>query len=526
MSLPNRPIALIILDGFGIAPSNQANAVTLAQKPFFDSLLQNYPTLLLQASGLNVGLPQTEVGNSEVGHVNIGSGLLKYQSLPRIDKSISTGQFFKLKPLQEAVEMVKKNKSKLHLVGMIGNGGVHSSQEHLEALITFAKLSKLKKQTYLHVFLDGRDTAKDLGKEFMEKTLEYCKKEKTGQIASICGRALAMDRNKNWEKTQKAYNAIFLGQAEKTHRGPVKAIEESYAAQVYDEQMEPVVITDRKGNPTATVEEGDVVMYFNFRADRARQLTQAAVEPEFNKFPRKELQNFKMITFTEYKKGLPVDVLFPVEVIKNPIAKVFSDYNLKQLHIAETEKYAHVTFFLNGMQEDSFPGEERVLIPSPSVSTYDEKPEMSAYEVTNNILRCLRTDAFDFFVVNFANPDMVGHTGNLQATVKAVEAVDSCLAKIIPEIVKKNGIAFVVADHGNAEELINPITGAVDKEHNNYPVPFIIVGNQFAGQPNEQLAGTDLSLITPVGILSDVTPTILSLAGIPLPPEMTGTRLI
>ncbi len=526
MSINNRPIALIILDGFGIAPPGGANAVGLAKKPFFDSLLKNYPAMLLRASGLNVGLPQEEVGNSEVGHLNIGSGVLKYQSLPRIDQSISTGHFFKLDPLQQAVNRLKQNGGKLHIMGMIGNGGVHSSQDHLEALISFAKISKLKDDTYLHLFLDGRDTARDLGKHFLGQVMEYCKKEKTGRIASLCGRYYAMDRNKNWDRTAKTYQAIVNGQAQKIGHDPLEVVRESYNNEVYDEEMEPVVMVDKKNQPIAMVEDGDVVIFFNFRADRARQLTQALVRPEFDKFPVKPLPKLYMITFTEYMKGLPVDVLFPAEIIKNPLAKILSDYNLKQLHIAETEKYAHVTFFLNGMREERFPGEERVLIPSPGVSTYDEKPEMSAYQVTDNILRCLKTDNFDFFVVNYANPDMVGHTGNLPATIKAVEAVDQCLAKFIPKLIKKEGVAFIVADHGNAEELINPITGEIDKEHNNYPVPFVIVGNSYSGRPNNELVNGNISLVPPVGILSDVAPTILSVAGIPLPSEMTGMKLI
>lgn len=526
MPLPHRPLALIILDGFGIAPASDSNAVAVGKTPFFDSLIKDYPAMLLQASGLSVGLPETEVGNSEVGHLNIGSGLLRYQSLPRIDKAISTGQFFKLPALQKVAEKIKKSKGKLHIMGLLGNGGVHASQEHLEALISFAKVSRLKKDVYLHLFLDGRDTAKDLGKEFMEKIINYCKREKVGEIASISGRFYGMDRNKNWDRIEKAYNAIVNGKANKKHHNPIKAIEESYTEKIYDEEFIPTVIVDRGEKPVATVEDGDVVVFFNFRADRARQLTQSLVNKDFDKFTAKKFKDLSVVTFTEYQKDLPVEVLFPVEIVKNPIAKVFSDFNLKQLHIAETEKYAHVTFFLNGMKEKAFPGEERLLIPSPSVISYDRKPEMSADEVTKNILKSLKADKFDFYAINYANPDMVGHTGNLQACFKAIETVDNCLAKVIPEVVKKGGVAFIVADHGNAEELINPLTGEIDKEHNNYPVPFMIVGNKFSGQPNSDIVDNDFSLINPVGILADVTPTILSIAGLDIPKEMTGAPLI
>jgi 2,3-bisphosphoglycerate-independent phosphoglycerate mutase len=306
----------------------------------------------------------------------------------------------------------------------------------------------------------------------------------------------------------------------------MEAIRASYAKQVFDEEMKPVVMTDKKGQPLATIEDGDTIIMFNFRADRARELAQALVTKNFKHLNVKPFSDLKVLTFTEYEKGLPVDVLFPTEIVANPLAKIISDQGLSQLHIAETEKYAHVTFFLNGMTEQAFPGEERILVPSPSIPSYDQKPEMSAFEVTDHLLKSLTLGSHDFYAINYANPDMVGHTGNLPATVKAVEAVDHCLSKIIPEILKHDGVACILADHGNAEELVNPITGAVDKEHNMYPVPFVIVGNAYDGKSNPDLASMDLSLIPPVGILSDVAPTMLALAGLPLAPEMTGTCLI
>ncbi len=526
MSIKYRPVALIVLDGFGVAPASHSNSITQAHTPFFDSLVQQYPSMLLNASGLHVGLPRGEVGNSEVGHMSIGSGILKYQSLPRIDRSISTGRFFNIPELQKAFSFAKNNKKKVHFMGLIGNGGVHASQEHLEALLSFAKSMKLKKNVFVHAFLDGRDTAKDNGKLFLGQLLAFMKKEKVGEIASLSGRFFAMDRNQNWDRIKKAYDAIVRGVEGQNHRDPMKAVEEAYSKNIFDEEFEPITIVDRKNNPVGAIEDGDVVVFFNFRADRARQLSQAFVKPVFEEFERQKFDQLQFITFTEYKKDLPTHVLFPPEIIKNPIAKVFSDFNLKQLHIAETEKYAHVTFFLNGMTEDKFSGEDRILIPSPDVSTYDQKPEMSADDVTKNIITSLRAQQHDFYAINYANPDMVGHTGNLEACKKAVQTVDTALKQIVPEIVKQGGVAFIMADHGNAEELVNPITGEMDKEHNNYPVPFVVVGKNFEGQPNQDLKSTELAFLTPVGMLADVAPTILKVSGLDIPREMTGTSLI
>jgi len=525
MKLKYKPAVLIVLDGFGAAPPSPSNAVTVGRKPFFNSLIKDYPLSLLQASGLAVGLPTGEVGNSEVGHLSIGSGILRYQSLPRIDKSIESGVFFELPALLEAQKRAKAG-AKLHIVGLIGNGGVHSSQAHLFALLDMVKDAKLGDNTFLHCFIDGRDTAKDIGKQFMAEVVKYCKKKKAGTVASVGGRFYGMDRNKNWDRIQKAYDAIVSGVSKEKFQDPVKAIEESYKKEVYDEEMEPVVIVDKKDVPLATVDDGDVVIYFNFRADRGRQLSEALVEKDFKKFDTKKFSKLYMITFAEYKKGLPVEVLFSPEIIKSPIAKVFSEHKLKQLHVAETEKYAHVTFFLNGMEEKPFPGEERILVASPGVVSYDQQPEMSAPEVTKRILQALKSGKHDFIVINFANPDMVGHTGNLKATALAVETVDNCLRKMVPEVVKKGGIVFIVGDHGNAEEMINPITGAIDKEHNMYPVPFIVVSKDLAGKPNPEIVDDDISLIVPTGLLSDVTPTILGTIGLPTVSEMTGTNLL
>ncbi|MBT3230763.1 2,3-bisphosphoglycerate-independent phosphoglycerate mutase [Candidatus Uhrbacteria bacterium] len=521
-----KPTALIILDGFGIAPPSDANAIWTANTPFIDSLINTYPAHLLHASGVEVGLPKGEVGNSEVGHLTIGSGILRYQSLPRIDKSIESGDFFENEKLADVKAHLKSTKGKLHVLGLIGNGGVHSHGRHLEALLQWSRKNKLHKKTFIHAFLDGRDTKKDLGAQFMQELLTTCKKQKIAGIASVCGRKLAMDRNNNWDRIQKAYNSIALGSSEHTHQDPLEAIQDFYAQEMFDEELEPVVITDKKGNSVATFENGDAVIFFNFRADRARELTQAIVDPTFDKFERTLTPNLHVLTFTEYSKELPVNIIFKPELVTNPIAKVVSDAGLKQLHIAETEKYAHVTFFMNGMIEKPFPGEDRELIPSPSVASYDEKPEMSAAEVTSKIIESLDSKKHDFYIINFANPDMVGHTGNLEASRKAVEAADSSLKQVIDKIVELGGNAFVVGDHGNAEELLHPVTGRVDKEHNNYPVPLFIIGEQYKELRNPDVTPENLHLQPPIGILADVAPTVLQSAGLPIPEEMTGAPLI
>ncbi|MFZ5365518.1 MAG: 2,3-bisphosphoglycerate-independent phosphoglycerate mutase [Patescibacteria group bacterium] len=525
MALKLKPAVLIILDGFGITTPNDSNAISLSHKPYLDKITGDFPTMLLEASGMNVGLPWGEVGNSEVGHVNIGSGVLHYQSLPRIDKSIEDQSFFSNPALISAIEKVIKSKSKLHLLGLIGNGGVHAHQRHLEALLNLCKKNKLKKQTFLHLFLDGRDATKDSGAQFLKDTLKTMKKLRCGQLASVCGRFFAMDRNQYWERTQKAYEAIALGRSEKSSHDAVKDIESAYSQQIFDEQFPPMVMVDKKNQPLAPIDRQDAVIFFNFRADRAAQLTEAFVEPNFDKFGRDLIDGLTFITMTEYKKGLPVHVAFPRQIVSNPLAKIISDAGLSQLHIAETEKYAHVTYFLNGQREEKFPGEDRILIPSPLTDSYDKTPGMSADKVTDEIINDLKAEKHDFIIVNYANPDMVGHTGNLEATIKAVEVMDYNLGRLIPEILKKGGSAFLVGDHGNAEELVNLQTGKTDKEHSVYPVPFIIINKQRQGQAITT-DNRDLSLMSPLGILSDVAPTILTEIGMPTAKEMTGASLL
>lgn len=528
MSNPPRPkpVVLVILDGWGIAPPSEGNALASADTPVMNRLIRTYPAMTLMASSNEVGLSWGEMGNSEVGHLNIGAGRVYYQTLPRINKAIEDGSFLKNPVFLEAAEHVKKNKGKLHLVGLVSAGGVHSSIHHLFSLLAFAKQEKLK-ETYVHAMLDGRDTLYNAGVDFIGQLRDKMKELKIGQIASLCGRYFGMDRDNRWDRIEKAYRAIVEGKADVTAEDPIKALKESYAKEVYDEEFPPTVMV-KNSAPIATISDGDAVLFFNFRPDRTRQMTQAIALPSFAKFDRPELKNVFFATMTEYEKDLPVVVAFPPDVIKNPLAKVIADAGLTQLHIAETEKYAHVTFFLNGTIEEPFPNETRVIIPSPRVASYDQKPEMSALDIASRVVKEVNGDAFDVIIVNFANADMVGHTGDHAATKKAVEVVDGALGKIIDAVLAKDGVVCITADHGNGEEVKNLQTGDIDKEHSTNPVPFIIVGRQWEGQTGgvAEAVGGDLSMIPPVGMLADVAPTILTILGVPQPSDMTGRPLI
>ena len=522
-----KPVLLVIMDGFGIAPPSKGNGVTLAKKPVFDHLVSTYPTLTLQASGEAVGLSWGEMGNSEVGHLNLGSGKIIYQTLPKINKTVENGSFQQNQMFLKAAEQVKKNKSRLHLMGLVSNGGVHSHQEHLYALLEFCKAQGIN-DVYIHAFLDGRDTKKDGGLDFIKQLEAKIKEIGVGRIASLSGRFYAMDRDNHWDRIELAFRAIVEGKSEANFDNPIKAIEQAYQKNVFDEEFIPAVIMSG-GKPIAKVEDKDAVIFFNFRADRARQMAMTFVLPGFDKFKREYLKDLCFVTMTEYEKDLPVMVAYPPELIQKPLGRIISEANLKQLHAAETEKYAHVTFFFNGGKEDPFVGEDRILVPSPAVSTYDQKPEMSATELNTKIINSLREDKYDFGVINFANPDMVGHTGVVPATIKAVEAIDKCLGDLIAVVLEKNGVCVITADHGNAEELINLQTGEVDKEHSTNPVPFIVCGKQWEGQtliPGLDSAGGDLSILTPSGMLADIGPTILKILEIDKPDEMTGSPLI
>lgn len=520
-----KPAVLIICDGWGVAPDSDGNAITRAKTPYFDKLVSTYPTMNLRSSGAEVGLSWGEMGNSEVGHLAIGAGRVYYQTLPRINRDIESGEFTQNEAFLKAIEHAKQNKSRLHLIGLVSEGSVHSLDAHAHKLLELAKDQGVK-EVYVQAILDGRDTIYNAGIDFMTNLVSKMKEIGIGKVASLSGRYFAMDRDNRWDRIGKAYSAMVLGEGEQAE-DPLEVIKASYGKEVYDEEFVPTVIVE-KGEPVGLVQDNDAIIIFNFRPDRSRQITKAFTLPEFDKFERKKIENLLTVTMTQYEKDLPVTVAFLPEVIENTLAKVVSDAGLTQLHIAETEKYAHITFFLNGTIEDPFPGEERAIIQSPRVASYDEQPEMSASKIADRVVKEINADKFDFIVLNFANADMVAHTGNLEASIKAIEEVDESLGRIIDATLGKNGVAFITSDHGNAEELKNLRTGDIDKEHATNPVPFIIIGKQYEGQPS--IAGPvpegDLSLMPPVGMLADVAPTILSVLGIPQPPEMTGQPLL
>lgn len=527
MSQTAKPIVLIILDGWGVAPASEGNGVSLAKTPNFDKYVASYPAMTLLASGEAVGLSWGEIGNSEVGHLNLGVGKIFYQNLPRIDRAIDNGEFFDIQAFNNAIEHAKKNNSKLHLMGLVSEGKVHAMSTHCFALLELAKRKKIK-NVFVHAFLDGRDSSYNGGQGFITDLENKIKEIGVGKIASLHGRLYSLDRDNRWERVQKCYDVLTLGRSEEYFEESLKAIEKSYANKVYDEEFVPVVIGS-EGNPTAVIGDNDAVIFFNFRADRARELTAAFVTEDFDKLNRpQKINNLFFVTMTEFQAGLPVQIAFPKEAIKTSLPKIVSEKGLRQLHIAETEKYAHVTFFFSGGEEEPYEGEERIVIPSPKVPSYADQPEMSAKKVTENLTREILKDKFDFIVVNFANPDMVGHTGQVKATVAAIEYADKCLGEVVDLILSKGGKAIIVADHGNAEELINLQTGEIDKEHSTNPVPCIIVGQEYEGKTTNdvQIIGNDLSLIQPVGLLSDVPATILKMLGINVPDDMSGRPLI
>lgn len=520
MSRP-KPVVLIIIDGFGIAPQADGNAIYDAKMPAFKRLIESYPAMTVHGSGGAVGLSWGEMGNSEVGHLTIGAGRIFYQSLPRITLSIETEEFYSNATFKKAVAHIQSTGGRLHLMGLLSQGNVHAAQEHLNALLEFCRREGLK-DIPVHCFLDGRDAIFNSATSFVTELEAKMAELAVGRIATMSGRYFAMDRDNRWDRVEKAYNAIVKGEGEQADSAQA-ALQASYAKEIYDEQFIPTVI-----GQAAPVKEGDAVIFFNYRPDRAREITKAFALPAFDKFPRDYIKNLFFVTMTEFEKDLPVEVAFPPQPIETCLAKVISDAGLRQLHIAETEKYAHVTFFLNGMQEEEFPGEDRVIIPSPRVSSYDEVPEMSAFGISERVVKEIAAGSYDFIVLNFANPDMVGHTGNYDATVKACEAVDKAIGMIVDAALAVGGAVLITADHGNAEEVKNLVTGDMDKEHSTNPVPFIIASKELEGirAPSGDVIGGDLSLNAPVGMLADVAPTVLKLLEIPAPPIMSGQPLI
>lgn len=500
-----KPLILMILDGFGIGP-DYGNAIKAASKPNIDRLFAENPITQIGASGLNVGLPDGQMGNSEVGHTNIGAGRIVYQSLTRITKSIQDGDFFENPALVSAIDSAAASGKSLHVMGLLSDGGVHSHNSHLYAILELAKQRGCK-NVFIHAFLDGRDVPPSSGKDYVAECAQKCKEIGVGKIATVMGRYYAMDRDNRWERVGKAYAAMAYGDGIKCG-DPVKAVEDSYKNNVTDEFVVPVVCAEN-----AAVKEGDSVIFFNFRPDRAREITRTFTDPNFNGFNRKNgFFPLNFVCMTQYDATMPnVKVAFGPEGLKNTFGEYVSDKGLKQLRIAETEKYAHVTFFFNGGVEKVFPGEERVLIKSPKVATYDMQPEMSAYLVTDALLKCIESGKYDVIILNFANCDMVGHTGIFEAAKSAVEAVDKCVGRVVDAIIKKGGAAIITADHGNAEKMYEK-DGSPFTAHTTNPVPFCVVG-----YPCKLRDG---------GKLADIAPTMLKILELPQPPEMTGKSII
>lgn len=509
--MKNRPVMLMILDGLGISSDLEGNAEALAKKPNYDELLKKYPKTTLKASGISVGLPEGQMGNSEVGHLNIGSGRVIYQFLTGITKDIENGEFFKKEAFNEAIDKALEANKAIHFIGLLSDGGVHSHIDHLKALLKLAK-DKGAKNLYVHAILDGRDVPPKSAGTYITEIEDYMREIGVGKIATISGRYYTMDRDKRWERIELSHKAIVQGVGERVSSA-MEGLENSYHDNKTDEFVLPTVIMNGE-EPVAKISNGDTVIFFNFRPDRAREITRAINDKVFDGFKRETL-DLNFVSMTQYDKTIEkVDVAYPPEMYKNTLGECVSNCGKKQLRIAETEKYAHVTFFFSGGIEVPWEGEDRILINSPKVATYDLKPEMSAYEVTEKVLNSLDSDKYDLIILNYANPDMVGHTGVLDAAVKAVEAVDQCLGKVVNKVIEKDGTVFITADHGNCEQMIDYSTGKPMTAHTTNKVPFIWVSKESKGRALRE------------GILADIAPTILEAMGIHKPDEMTGNSLI
>jgi 2,3-bisphosphoglycerate-independent phosphoglycerate mutase len=504
------PIVLCILDGWGYRLEEENNAIRLATTPNWDSLMADHPYTLLDASGLNVGLPEGQMGNSEVGHMCIGSGRVIYQDLPRIDTAIHQNAIPDIHAYQEFVNKLKKSGGSCHLLGLLSPGGVHSHQDHILALAQL--LDQQGITTYIHAFLDGRDTAPTSAASYLAEFLDKLKNLPHVHLATGSGRFYAMDRDQRWERVSQSYTSMVEGQAPAIDDA-IKHIRDYYSQNISDEFIPPFKMTGYEG-----MQDGDGLLMANFRADRVRQMLRALLLPEFDGFTRQKVVNFAaLLGMSEYAHDISslMPALFPSQEIKQSLGEVVAEHGLKQLRIAETEKYAHVTFFFNGGQEKPFPGEERCLIPSPKVATYDLKPEMAAFELTDNLVKAIHSNKYDLIVVNYANPDMVGHTGNLQASIRAVEVIDECLGRVMQAIREEEGILLITADHGNIEMMVEPSTNDIHTAHTLNLVPFVIYAP--IHEPVKLATG---------GTLTDIAPTILELMELPYPEEMTGTPLI
>ncbi len=509
--MSKKPYALIIMDGYGVNERHEGNAIYAAKTPNMDKYMAQYPNTVVHASGMDVGLPDGQMGNSEVGHTNIGAGRIVYQELTRITKSIEDGDFFENDVLKGAVENCKKNDSALHFMGLLSDGGVHSHINHLYGLLEMAKKNGLEK-VYVHCFMDGRDVSPTSGADFVEALVAKMRALGTGKIATVMGRYYAMDRDNRWERVSEAYKAMVYGEGNKD-TSAVNAIKKSYNENVTDEFVVPTVITDENGEALGKISAGDSVVFFNFRPDRAREITRTIVDPEFNGFER-DFFNTYYVCMTQYDASMPnVQVAFKPQSLVNTFGEYISKKGLRQLRIAETEKYAHVTFFFNGGVEAVYDGEDRALINSPKVATYDLQPCMSACPVTEEVVKRIESGEYDVIVLNFANCDMVGHTGIFDAAVQAVETVDNCLGKTVDAIIKMGGTALITADHGNADQMIDYATDDVFTAHTTNVVPLVMVGGP---------EGAKLK----VGRLADLAPTMLDLMGLEKPAEMTGESLL
>ncbi|NIA11584.1 MAG: 2,3-bisphosphoglycerate-independent phosphoglycerate mutase [Nitrospiraceae bacterium] len=502
-------------------PERKGNAILNANTPNYDRLMKFCPNTLLQAAGIAVGLNWNEVGNSEVGHTTIGAGKVLYQNLPRVNLAIKDGSFFENKAILETINKAKETNADLHLMGLLSDGGVHGHLNHLYALLELTKRQKFDpEKVFIHIFTDGRDTGQTEGVKFVSELLENIKSgEAIGRIASIVGRYYAMDRNNNWERTKIAYGGMVNGEGEKTS-DPISAMKKSYQNGVTDEFIKPIVVLDEQ-DKLHRVNFSDSMIFYNIREDRARQITKAFVMPDFDKFERKfVLPKIQFCAMMEYEKDLPMNVAFLPEKVSCPLGKAISDAKFNQLRIAETEKYAHVTYFFNGGREEPFKNEYRTLIPSPSVASYDEVPEMSAAEITNEAIKAVESGKFSFILINYANSDMIGHTGNFKAAIQAIEFVDLCLGKLCETTLNSHSVLLITADHGNSEEMIDPLTGKILTTHTSNPVPFILVDPE--NKPLEN-GGASVKI---EGMLSDIAPTVLELLEIPKPEEMTGRSLM
>lgn len=523
-----KKVVLVILDGFGIFPAGRGNAISMAETPTLNYIVSSFPSLSLQASGPLVGLPWGEMGNSEVGHLNIGAGRIVGQDLPRITASIQNGEFFKNSVLLEAINHAKKNHSALHLMGLVSGGGVHSFDEHLYALLGMAA-DLGQKKVFIHMFTDGRDTDPKVALESIKKLDERIGRSGVGKIATIAGRFYAMDRGGHWAQTMLSYDAMVNGKGA-TASSPEECIHSSYNAQIFDEMIKPTVMVNSSNESVAKISDNDAVIYINFRSDRALQLTQIFTAPESipEEFRRPVLQNLYFATMTEYSPNLSkVHVAFSSVNLKNNLAEVLAAHNFTQFHIAESEKYAHVTAFFNCGKIEKYPGEERVIVTSPENSkNYSDHPEMSSEKLTDILTQKISETDTNFFVANFANTDMVGHTGDLSAGIAAVEFIDKCLKKILDVSLLADAVFIITADHGNIEQMINARTGDINKDHTTNPVPCLIIANEFKTPKVEDREFCDLSSRVPSGVVSDIAPTILELLGLEIPSEMTGINLV